>query len=155
MANPTIRFFPVKHIVLFTYIIIFSTGFVAHTAMPVLSIRLKQPFTRWMTPVQVLFISSLALVAVYYYLMQVMGLVGPRQLQVETVSGTVGTLLDIGLYLGMRWISGLREFRRGSGKLNLSARIRCLVSVGIMVSDIALSHSSHRACWNCSRTGKP
>lgn len=137
MANSMIQFPTVKHIVLFTYIIIFSTGFGALAALLVLSIRLKQPFTRRMLLVQGLFISSLALVAIYYYLIQVMGLVGPRQQQVETVFGTIGTLLNIGLYLGMWWILGLREFRRAIGKLNLGARISCLVSVGIMVSGLA------------------
>lgn len=123
---------PVKHVILLTYIIIFSTGFGALAALLVLSIRLKRPFTKRMAVVQGLFIASLALVAIYYYLMQVLELVGPEQVLAETVFGTIGTVLNMGLYLGMWWILGLGEFRRGIDNLNLYARIGCLVSVVIM-----------------------
>ncbi|WP_422480953.1 helix-turn-helix domain-containing protein [Pleomorphochaeta sp. DL1XJH-081] len=121
-----------KHVILLTYSIIFSTGFGALAALLVLSIRLKQPFTKRMAVVQSLFIASLALVAIYYYLMQVLELVGPKQEQVENVFGTIGTLLNMGLYIGMWWILGIRELRKGH--ISLYARISCLGSVGIMAS---------------------
>jgi len=120
----------VKHVILLSYIIIFSTGFGALAALLVLSIRLKQPFTKRMAVVQGLFIASLALVAVYYYLMQVLELAGPRHTLVETVFGTIGTLLNMGLYLGLWWILGIREFRKGI--LYRYARVSCLASAGIM-----------------------
>lgn len=127
-----IQSYPMKHVILLTYSIIFSTGFGALAALLVLSIRLKQPFTKRMAVVQSLFIASLALVAIYYYLMQVLELVGPKQEQIETVFGTFGTLLNMGLYIGMWWILGIRELRKGH--ISLYARISCLVSVGIMAS---------------------
>ncbi len=129
--------FPVKHVILLSYIIIFSTGFGALAALLVLSMRLKQPFTKRMAVVQGLFIASLALVAIYYYLMQVLELVGPRQATVETVFGVISSLLTMGLYLGMWWILGIRELQKGTGNLFLYARISCLVSAALMVIGMA------------------
>ncbi|MDY0244616.1 MAG: hypothetical protein RBQ89_07355, partial [Sphaerochaeta sp.] len=111
-----------KHLILLSYIIIFSTGFGALAALLVLSVRLKQPFTKRMAVVQGLFIASLAVVAIYYYLMQVLELVGPRQATVEIVFGVISSLLTMGLYLGLWWILGIRELQKGSGNLFLYAR---------------------------------
>jgi len=90
-----------------------------------------------MAVVQGLFIASLAVVAIYYYLMQVLELVGPRQATVETVFGVISSLLTMGLYLGLWWILGIRELQKGSGNLFLYARISCLVSAALMVIGMA------------------
>lgn len=127
---------PVKHVILLSYIIIFSTGFGALAALLVLSVRLKQPFTKRMAVVQALFLASLALVAVYYYLMQVLELAGPRHTLVETVFTTIGTLLNMGLYLGLWWILGTRELRKGTGALHLYARVSSLTMVFIMCTGV-------------------
>lgn len=129
--------FPVKHVILLGYIIIFSTGFGALAALLVLSMRLKQPFTKRMAVVQGLFIASLAMVAIYYYLMQVLELIGPRQATVEAVFGVISSLLTMGLYLGLWWILGIRELQKGTGNLFLYARISCLVSAALMVIGMA------------------
>lgn len=89
-----------------------------------------------MAVVQGLFIASLAVVAIYYYLMQVLELIGPRQATVETVFGVISSLLTMGLYLGLWWILGIRELQKGSGNLFLYARISCLVSAVLMVSGL-------------------
>lgn len=126
-----------KHLILLSYIIIFSTGFGALAALLVLSVRLKHPFIKRMAVVQGLFIASLAVVAIYYYLMQVLELVGPRQATVEIVFGVISSLLTMGLYLGLWWILGIRELQKGSGNLFLYARISCLISAALMVIGMA------------------
>ena len=127
----------VKHVILLSYISIFSTGFGALAALMVLSIRLKQPFTKRMTIVQGLFVVNLALVALYYYLMQVLELEGPRLTLVETVFGIIGTVLTMGLYLGLWWLLGIREFRRGV--INRYARVSCLATAGVMAIGLTRS----------------
>nr|WP_321262773.1 helix-turn-helix transcriptional regulator [uncultured Sphaerochaeta sp.] len=126
-----------KHLILLSYIIIFSTGFGALAVLLMLSVRLKQPFTKCMAVVQGLFIASLAVVAIYYYLMQVLELIGPRQTTVEAVFGVISSLLTMGLYLGLWWILGIRELQKGSGNLFLYARISCFVSAVLMVIGMA------------------
>jgi len=127
-----IRFFTMKHLILFTYILIFSTGFAALAGLAVLALRLSHPFIKRMLLVQSLFIVNLALVAGYYYTKQVMELVGTTS-SVDFIFGIIATLLNLALYGSLVYLLSLHSFRTAHKGLSTTAFALCLTTMAIQL----------------------
>ena len=124
-----VQFYEMKHIILFAYILIFSTGFSALVALIFLDVRQKGMFVHRMIAVQALFIVNLALVAVYYYLDQVVGLVSGEGSSLEKGMGSLGALLNIALYLSILWVLYSKEFASVKKRSLFLARLLCVCSM--------------------------
>ena len=124
-----VQFNEMKHVILFAYILIFSTGFSALVALLFLDARQKVMFVHRMIAVQALFIVNLALVAVYYYLDQVLGLVSGEGSSLEKSMGSLGALLNIALYLSILWVLYSKEFVSVKKRFLFLARLLCVCSM--------------------------
>jgi DNA-binding CsgD family transcriptional regulator len=120
-----------KHIILGSYILIFSTGFAALVGLVLLDIRLKGMFFHRMVYVQGLFIANLALVAVYYYMSQVLGLVSGEVSPLKTGMGILASLLNIALYVAL--LSLLHSKELGKSKNLKVARFLCMLVMALLV----------------------
>ncbi len=119
-----------KHFILLLYILIFSTGFASLAGLLVLSLRLANKFPRRLIIVQALFIANLALVAVYFYMVQVLSLIGKPQ--VDTLFSFVAMLLNIALYLGIiRSLNALKINNKGE-KLHFYTRLGCYLCIALL-----------------------
>ncbi|AEV29974.1 response regulator containing a CheY-like receiver domain and an HTH DNA-binding domain [Sphaerochaeta pleomorpha str. Grapes] len=125
-----------KHIILFTYILIFSTGFAALVALIILDIRKKGMFVHRMIVVQALFIANLALVAVYYYLDQVVGLVSVEGSSLEQGMGAFGALLNIALYFSILGVLSSKEFALVKKYLLSVARLLNVCSIILLTVNL-------------------
>lgn len=118
-----------KHFIFLTYILIFSTGFAALYALFVLSVRVAGSFSKRMIAVQSLFIANLALVALYYYLGQVLNLIGPSP-SLSMGFSLVAFVLNIALYGGIIALIGVPELKKG--KFPVLAFWGCIVTMSLM-----------------------
>ncbi|MDY0289687.1 MAG: helix-turn-helix transcriptional regulator [Sphaerochaeta sp.] len=126
-----------KHLILLAYILIFSTGFAALSALIVMSVRVAGLFPRRMIIIQSLFIANLALVALYYYLEQVLELVGPFSSSSSSSSSLtlgfalVASILNISLYGAIMFLLGVPEMHRSRAR-NLAFG-GCSVTITLML----------------------
>ena len=100
-----------KHFIFLAYILIFSTGFAALSALIVLSVRVVGSFPKRMIILQSLFIANLGLVALYYYLEQVLNMIGPSS-SLSMGFSLVAFLLNISLYGSILGLLGVDELKR-------------------------------------------
>ncbi len=121
----------VKHLIFLTYILIFSTGFAALSSLIVLSIRVVGSFPKRMIILQSLFIANLGLVALYYYLEQVLGLIGPSSYSSLSLGfSLVAFLLNISLYGSILFLLDDADLRKG--KFHRLAFWGCIVTMTLM-----------------------
>ncbi len=92
-----IQFAAVEHLILFVYILIFSTGFTALAAIVFLCIRIKSKILRPLLILQIVFIAAGALVAIYFYLSNVLNLVGDKG-PLDVFFLVLSTILNSSLY---------------------------------------------------------
>lgn len=111
-----IGFLAMRHVILLVYILIFSTGFASLAGLAVIASRLSHPFAKRMIVVQSVFLANLALVALYYYLAQVLTMVGSDS-ALEFWFGLVSTLLGILLYMSLGYLLRLKVFSAGNPAL--------------------------------------
>ncbi len=124
----------VKHLIFLTYILIFSTGFAALSALFVLSARVVGSFPRRMIIVQSLFIANLALVALYYYLEQVLVLIGPTSHSV--VISLVAFLLNFSLYGSLIFLLSDADLKKSKAHhLTLAG---CIATMALMLLSVVL-----------------
>lgn len=119
-----------KHFIFLTYILIFSTGFAALSALFVLSVRVVGSFPKRMIVVQSLFIANLALVAIYYYLDQVLNLIGPSP-SLSMIFSLVAFALNIALYASIIGLLGVSELKRS--KTRTLAFWGCIATMALML----------------------
>jgi len=119
-----------KHFIFLTYILIFSTGFAALSALIVLSVRVAGSFPKKMIILQSLFIANLGLVALYYYLEQVLNLIGPSSSLTMGFS-LVASLFNIALYGSILNLLGLGELKKS--KTHTPAFWGCIVTMVLML----------------------
>lgn len=131
----------VKHLIFLTYILIFSTGFAALSALIVISVRVAGPFPKRMIILQSLFIVNLGLVALYYYLEQVLDLIGPSS-SLSTGFSLVAFVLNIALYGSILNLLGVGELKRS--KPHTLAFWGCIVTMALMLLSL-LAHLLHRS----------
>lgn len=131
-------FFTMKHVILFSYILISSTGFASLAGLAVLAARLTHPFVKRMLIVQSLFILNLALVACYYYVKQVMDLVGPSD-SLELGFGIAANLLNTALYAAIISLLSLRFLLVHQKKLCMAAIAFCSLTIVLQLVHIILA----------------
>jgi len=119
-----------KHFIFLTYILIFSTGFAALTALIVLSVRIAGAIPKRMIILQSLFIANLGLVALYYYLEQVLNLVGPSS-SLSMGFSLVAFSLNIALYGSIIALLEVGELKKG--KIHGLAFWGCIVTMALML----------------------
>lgn len=119
-----------KHLILLIYILIFSTGFASLAGLGVLSLRLANKFPRRLILVQALFIANLALVAVYFYMVQVLSLIGKPQ--VDTLFSFTAVLLNIGLYFGIIGSLDALQINSKGEKLYFYSKIGCYLCITLL-----------------------
>ena len=105
-----IVFFVMGHVILFLYILIFSTGFASLVGLAVIASRLAQDFVKRMFLVQSLFIANLAVVAIYYYVAQILGLISGSG-SLDMVFSLVAGILSIALYVSILFLLTLNLVR--------------------------------------------
>jgi|GEM_PF-586565 len=129
-----------EHLILFTYILIFSTGFAALAALFLLKLRLKSPFIDTLIGVQSLFILALAIVAVYFYLGNVLDFVGQGSNSVERGFDVVSCLVNSGMYLFLaRTVSYLPD-KSNRDKLRIRVvQVLCYAAIGTMLLRLTIS----------------
>lgn len=130
-----IGFLAMRHVILLVYIMIFSTGFASLAGLAVLSLRLTHPFAKRMIVVQSIFLANLALVALYYYLVQVLNLLGSNT-ALEFWFGLASTLLGIGLYASLWYLLSLRSFKAAPSVLRRS--VWALITTTIAIHSLHL-----------------
>lgn len=123
-----------EHLILFTYILIFSTGFAALAALFLLKLRLKSLFIGSIIGVQSLFIAALAIVAVYFYLGNVMDLVGHGNNSIERGFDVVSCLVNSGLYLFLARTMGFLPDKPDRNRRRIRmVQYLCYASIGTLV----------------------
>lgn len=118
-----------KHFILLAYILIFSTGFAAIIGLVVLSVRVVGNFSRRLLILQSLFVGNVGLVALYYYLEQVLDLVGPSS-SLGLGFSLVASLLNIALYGSIIFLLGVPELKKS--KPQVFAKIGSEVTMALM-----------------------
>ncbi|NCC64971.1 MAG: hypothetical protein EOM15_09985, partial [Spirochaetia bacterium] len=119
-----------KHFILLVYILIFSTGFASLAGLGVLSLRLASKFPRRLIIVQALFIANLALIAVYYYMVQVLSLVA--SVQVDTLFSFAAALLNLSLYLGIIGSLDALQINSKGKKLYFYSKVGCYLCITLL-----------------------
>jgi DNA-binding CsgD family transcriptional regulator len=125
-----IGFRTMRHVILLVYILIFSTGFASLAGLAVIASRLSHPFAKRMIVVQGVFLANLALVALYYYLAQVLSMVGSDS-TLEFWFGLVSTLLGILLYASLWYLLRLKSFSIAPPVLRQAVWILIASTIGI------------------------
>lgn len=129
-----------EHLILFAYILIFSTGFAALAALFLLKLRMKSPFLGTLIGVQSLFIAALAIVAVYFYLGNVMDLVGHGSNAIERGFDVVSCLVNSSLYLFLARTVGFLPDKPDRNRLRIRiVQYLCYASIGTMVVRLIIS----------------
>ena len=129
-----------EHLILFTYILIFSTGFAALAALFLLRLRIKSLVTGPIIGVQIVFIAALAIVAVYFYLGNVMDLVGHGSNSIERGFDVVSCLVNSGLYLFLARTMGFLPDKSERDKLRIRmVQYLCYASIGTLVIRLIIS----------------
>lgn len=106
-----------QHLILFAYVLIFSSGFAAIVSLVVLRMRVRSRLITPMIVLQSLFMVSLAIVAVYFYLGNMMGLVGAGSGRLEFAFGIASGLFNAAIFGSMLrnlHLIGKRDARRMS-----------------------------------------
>lgn len=106
-----------QHLILFAYILIFSTGFAAIVSLVVLRMRVRSKLITPMIVLQSLFMANLAIVAVYFYLSNMMGLVGAGSGTLDTAFGITAGIFNAAIFVSMirnLHLIGKRDARRMS-----------------------------------------
>ena len=101
--------FFMRHFILLSYILIFSTGFASLAGLVVLRLHLRSAFTKRMMLVQAIFIANLGMVAIYFYFSQVLGLVGNNQ-TLDSAFALSASFLNIALYGALLYL--LRSLKK-------------------------------------------
>ena len=120
-----------KHVILLAYILIFSTGFAALAGLVFLSLRLSNAIIKRLILVQSLFIANLAWVAIYYYLVQVLDLIGSNN-RIDTFFFIVASLLNIILYIGILLVLDTLKPNHQTKKLYNFTRIGCYACIFLL-----------------------
>ncbi len=126
----------VKHLIFLTYILIFSTGFAALSSLIVLSVRVVGSFPKRMIIIQSLFIANLGLVALYYYLEQVLELIGPSSSSLSLGFSLVAFVLNISLYGSIIFLLDDADLKKG--KFHRLAFWGCIVTMTLMSLSLLL-----------------
>lgn len=90
-----------QHLIILVYAGIFSTGFAAIVSLVVLRVRARSAITVHLAVIQLLFMAGVALVAVYFYLKNMMGLLGGPSSAAEMVFGSISAVISAALYLSL------------------------------------------------------
>lgn len=127
-----------EHVILFGYIMIFAGGFAGLVSLVAMRLRIKSRALAPLLGVEISFLVALALVAVYFYLRNVLSLVGDGA-ALDKAFGAASSLVNLLLYafllrLGSAYLSP-SERRAPAG---LVARALCLASIALIALDAAL-----------------
>ena len=123
-----------EHLILFTYILIFSTGFAALAALFLIKLRIKSLVIGALIGVQALFIAALAIVAVYFYLGNVMDLVGHGNNSIERGFDVVSCLVNSSLYLFLARTVGVLPNKPDRNRRRIRfVQYLCYASIGTLV----------------------
>ena len=127
-----IGFSPMEHVILFIYILIFSTGFAAIVGLGVLYTRLNRSVITHFMAVQILFIANLGLVAGYYYAIQVLHLVSNAP-HFEQLFAVLATLLSIALYITMMYLIARIPMKTKDRSIRMISLFSCAMIIAMQL----------------------
>lgn len=119
-----------EHLILFSYILIFSTGGAGLLSVIILYPKVKDPLVRLAAFLQAFFMAALALVAIYFYLGNVLDLVGGGSGWLEILFGLFSSSMSIAIYLVLYRLLE-KVFSSGERKLKRSKAAKLLIFLSI------------------------
>jgi DNA-binding CsgD family transcriptional regulator len=126
----------VKHLILGTYIVLFATGFLGVASLALYRLRTKENIVSWLIAFQVIFLVGLGIVATYFYIENIIAVIGGKSKSIELFFGILSTVLNVAIYVIAFYLG--RELCVGDASRSILAKFLFWLPLAVIV-DSAIS----------------